>query len=900
MRYISIELINYAGILNGMGLSQIKIDFTKCISNKVIIRGSNGSGKSTLMNALNPMPDPNSMFIPNMEARKNIVLFNNGVQYLIQYIHPISSNTGDRMTTKGYISKSVDGSPFNELNPSGNISSCRDILFEEFNIDANFITLSQLSSENRGLVDLKPAERKKLINSIVSVLETYNTIYKNLSKKSSVYKLNINNIISKIDYLGDQAKINAQLSNIESQLENLEKEKETTLEAIAAVKIKIQESIDILNNNQYDEVVTELSNVSRIAKATWKNIESALNKYSIESVDKLQEFITYIDKNIIILESEISALRNKIPSIMTDRENELKDIQSKEAKIQSMQSDIKGSELATSMVTFRSKIDSCESIFNAMGLKNANLITKDEFDSAMEALKTLKETATILTSSYNMDIIIEDIKNRKSQIQLIAGLQSYNDSIKSLTERKYELSSQIQLYESKRSIASNLINRPKKCTIDDCPYIVDALNAEKEYPQSALDSMQNEYSEICKQIEYYEELSSRAMESNAVRQIISSMERELNDKYKFIKKLPIRKDFKESFMERVISLDTFDDISNLYSFVDCGNLLEDYRIAKDHFSKYESEYKIFQAKEDLIDSIMNDILSLRDKVDNLSIEINSINEDILSKEKSLEDLKDSKKTIEKIYSVYSDTYRPNYDRQQELEGVKQSLDVYTTEVNQLRDNLNTLNNNYGAVNSDIKNLNEKKDALKHSLILLQDYKAELNEYQNKYTRIETIRKYSSPNSGIQSIYIGIYMNKILSTANELLALLFNGEFTLLPFVVNESEFRIPCIGNALQHDDISSMSAAQKSMISMIISFSLLKQSSTNYNIISIDEIDGALDSYNRAYFINLLDNLMRMLNCEQAFMISHNSELNTSDCDIILLKDSSNDIMRGNVIWKY
>ena len=390
------------------------------------------------------------------------------------------------------------------------------------------------------------------------------------------------------------------------------------------------------------------------------------------------------------------------------------------------------------------------------------------------------------------------------------------------------------------------------------------------------------------------------MESNAVRQIISSMERELNDKYKFIKKLPIRKDFKESFMERVISLDTFDDITNLYSFVDCGNLLEDYRIAKDHFSKYESEYKIFQAKEDLIDSIMNDILSLRDKVDNLSIEINSINEDILSKEKSLEDLKDSKKTIEKIYSTYNDTYRPNYDRQQELEGVKQSLDVYTTEVNQLRDNLNTLNNNYGAVNSDIKNLNEKKDALKHSLILLQDYKAELNEYQNKYTRIETIRKYSSPNSGIQSIYIGIYMNKILSTANELLALLFNGEFTLLPFVVNESEFRIPCIGNALQHDDISSMSAAQKSMISMIISFSLLKQSSTNYNIISIDEIDGALDSYNRAYFINLLDNLMRMLNCEQAFMISHNSELNTSDCDIILLKDSSNDIMRGNVIWKY
>ena len=52
MRYKFIELYNYAGIYNGMGINQIKIDFTKCITNKVIIRGSNGSGKSTLLKVL--------------------------------------------------------------------------------------------------------------------------------------------------------------------------------------------------------------------------------------------------------------------------------------------------------------------------------------------------------------------------------------------------------------------------------------------------------------------------------------------------------------------------------------------------------------------------------------------------------------------------------------------------------------------------------------------------------------------------------------------------------------------------------------------------------------------------------------------------------------------------------
>ena len=144
------------------------------------------------------------------------------------------------------------------------------------------------------------------------------------------------------------------------------------------------------------------------------------------------------------------------------------------------------------------------------------------------------------------------------------------------------------------------------------------------------------------------------------------------------------------------------------------------------------------------------------------------------------------------------------------------------------------------------------------------------------------------------------MNKILALSNELLSMLFGGEFLLQPFIVNESEFRIPCIGNGLSHDDISSMSMAQKSMISLIISFALLHQSSTKYNIICIDEIDGSLDTSNRLGFITLLDNLMRILSCEQAFIISHNNELDASMCDIIALKNNSNEQINGHVIWKY
>ena len=898
MRYLSIELINYAGIYNGMGLNQIKIDYTRCKTNKIIIRGSNGSGKSTLMSAINPNPDSNDKFIPNQEARKNIVLFDNGIQYIIRYIHPVLNN-GTRGTTKGYISKVINNQAV-EMNPNGNISSCRDILFDEFNLDANFITLSQLSSEDRGLVDRKPAERKKLLNNILSVLETYNVIYKTLTKKSSIYKATINSLTAKIDYIGDDVKVIAQLNNIENRLALLDKEKENTIEAIASVKLKIHEIEQTLENNKYDEVITELSTVSRMVKTSWNSIEKVLSEYNIESVDKLMDFSRYLDHQVIMMESQISRDKDRIPILLNDRQREFKELQSKEEKLKSMKDDTKSSDLVVSLVQFHKEVEEYENIFNEMGLNNIELITKEEFDSAMEAIKYLQTLANTLTSSYDLSVIHNDIANRDTQIELIASIPDIKNRINILKSNISDLGIKIATYASKREIAKELVNRPSECNIDDCPYISSALKANNEFPQEELDAMQITYKNNQDELSVLESKLEEALTASEVRQIVSNIERELKSKMRFIKKLPVRNDFEESFMQRVINLDPFYDIQELYKFVDCGNLIEKYKVAKAHLDKYESEYKIYQAKMDMMESISDDIRSLSSKTDQLATEIEEINNSIKEEEIKLSEVKHSKEIIIAIIDKYNDIYIPNKNRQEELTKIKQSLDMYTVESNTLRDKLDQLNKNMGGINSDIKNLGEQKESLKHSLILLSDYKAELQQYNTKYAKIEKIRYYASPNSGIQSIYIGIYMNKILSTANELLGMLFGGEFTLLPFVVNESEFRIPAIGSGLSHDDISSMSAAQKSMISMIISFALLHQSNTKYNILSIDEVDGALDNYNRSHFIGLLDQLMNMLHCEQTFMITHNSEVDTSMADVIVLKNTSNEVYNGNIIWKY
>ena len=88
----------------------------------------------------------------------------------------------------------------------------------------------------------------------------------------------------------------------------------------------------------------------------------------------------------------------------------------------------------------------------------------------------------------------------------------------------------------------------------------------------------------------------------------------------------------------------------------------------------------------------------------------------------------------------------------------------------------------------------------------------------------------------------------------------------------------------------------------MIISFALLHNSSTKYNIIKLDEIDGPLDYNNRVFFTDVLNRIMDIMGTEQCIMISHNSELQVDTSDVILLKHDRNnpDFTRGNIIWSY
>lgn len=899
MKYKSIELQNYAGIYNGMKLNQIKVDLTKCKTNKILIRGDNGSGKSTLMNAINVNPDTNDKFIPNSEARKTIVLVDNGIEYVIRYIHPVTG-TGNRGTTKGYISKSING-VMTELNPNGNISSCRDIIYEEFCLDANFMTLSQLSSEDRGLVDRKPAERKKLMNSIIDILEAYNNIYKILNKKSAIFSSTVNSLTYKIQQLGDETTLQLNLKSIESRIDDLENKKNGLIEAIASIKVKISEYINILQQNNYDSVISELDMVSKNNKITLSYINKTLKEFNIDDYLKVGEFLNYLRDKYIKLESDIDSDRKQIPLLLAQRESECNDLENKNAKLNSLQSEYNYLEVKKAKENAERLISEYDVIFNKMGLMNINLITKSEFDSAMEALDYLKKCANALVSNYSID----SIKYAYSNIDMIkakaCSIKSDKFALDDMEIELSDLNKKLYTFEANRKIASELNNRPKECKVDSCPYIKSAIEADNMFPESKYIELIQEINALQNKIKEQKNYIDTLEEQYEITKQIDLINRELKSKMRFISKLPVRKDFKESFMIRVIEGDRFLDIDNLYQYIDCGNMIEEYKVAKQNLHNFEVEYKIYESKNNVIESILSDIESLNIKINDLSNKIEVINNTISEKEKELLSIKSCKDKIELLYKKITEEYNPSVEREGELLTIKNSLENNNLEINKLQSKVAELNTSLGSMNIEIKNATNERDKLKHSAQLLNEYRAELDVYMKKYTKIKEIKYYASPNTGIQTVFMELYMNKIIAIANDLLSLLFEGEFTLQPFIINENEFRIPCIGNGLMHDDISSMSTAQKCMISMILSFSLLYQSSTKYNIIKLDELDAFLDTNNRGYFITLLDRLMDLLKCEQCFIVSHNNELASYNCDIILLKNS-NYIATGteNIIWQY
>ena len=874
-----LKLVNYGGIYNGMGLYEIEIDFTKCRNKIVLIKGDNGSGKSTIESALKPLPDDNSSFISGVNASKEIEYIDevNGLIYSITYIHECKNQS---RISKGYFKKIFPNGNVIDLNPSGNISSCKEMINEELELDANYITLTQLSSTKRGIADLRPAERKRYVNSILSSTDVYNTMYKTLSKKASTYKALMNSISSKIDNVGNTVQLQEELKSIESKISETEKLMEQHNEVINKEKgmlLSIDPNNEISNRIEtYTESTKTYSNKKDEFSKQLNKIYSTDPNLSTIVINK--EILDKLNQDIIDTKYLIESTKERINNLIKEREQEASRLEDETAKLKSINSGMNLIEVKRIKDDLTSRK---EKIRQRWGdIVDLNTITHDEFMIAYEAIKQMIEILNQpieLIPSDNIEIeyldILRNIERLDNEIEDTAVFRN-----------------KIEVNEYKLDI---LEQRPSDCNNNSCPFIADALKAKK-----IIDELMEQrkgfasISELNKQKESYEQKLSNIERNKRLLEIY-------NTNRIILSKLQLNLDTYENCVVS-LSRDRFMILPTLTGFIEYSNDLIEYKSIDKDLNDISVKYNALYNQKDLINMITDSINRLNTNINEDTIKINAMNEEISSLTKKYNDMCKLCVSLEDIFNLRASLNECEESLRilnEEIEKDRSNID----RIEKLNSDIDKLNVNISELKSQLEPLRKTAESLRYRITLSIEYSKEYEQYNMMYTKIETLKYYCSPTTGIQLLFANMYLNKIMDNANKILSRLFGGTFALLPLIITESEFRIPvAVRGGINHDDITSMSSAQISLISMIISISLLSQTSTKLNIIVGDEIDAPFDSENRREFMNILTQLMGLVNSSQCVLISHNSEIPLNNCDVILLKNENDVITEGNIIWSY
>jgi len=687
----------------------------------------------------------------------------------------------------------------------------------------------------------------------------------------------INTISSKIRQIGNIEELNARFINISKQVEDVSSERDKAV--IEASKIDAEIGILTRDNNleEYYKINEEIrDNIDYISSSKSQVIDLSKGELSSENLYELKDIIDNslhtFDKDISKWKSEEAVANAKIESISREKDEAFNSLQTKITKRGTLlDGGFSDSDLSLYKDT-KAKIAELENDINGLNSSIKNLSEAEALVNAMEmivpVLDSLYNGLDATTKKEKYDFVKTTLDNDGKYVdQTVELSRTYNEVFRTVGE----LESEVLAYEILFDKAKSLALRPKECKIDDCSFVKEAIEASSKHPEKRINDINKEISEsktllksLEKDIESYKELYDFNKRFTNLHGMVLSFR-------KLLEKSPV--DYIIDPYQLLASLDhmeklmiDFNQIRGIFNIITTkSNYEEIIESLKEPAAKYE-------ANKALIDELDSDIASLKDKlttIDNrLMAEKDAISEtvtDISLTEFKIEVYTKCKSLVDECIGLDI--------RNEELQTQINSLSDIALKVKTLDARMAEAKSRADRLNNDLNAILNERDKIASNKTLLEDYIRDLDLYNKNFSILETIRYYLSPTTGIQTVFMRTYMGNIILKANELLSLIFNGQFIIQPFVINEAEFRIPCLGNGLVNDDISSMSTSQICMISMILSFAILSNSSTDYNILKLDEIDGGLDTENRIQFIGLLKQLISMVGCEQCFLISHNME---------------------------
>ena len=898
MQITYFRLKGYINILQGMGQDEIIIPFNQFHNRIILIQGENGTGKSTILKALSPNPDSADSF-------RTDVMVNNGVQQIVEYpgekeihykddlgniykvlIQSVVDESRTRRTTKAYISKNGE-----EFNPNGTVSGFKEARDNLLGIDPVYLDMSAISSENRGLVDMIPSERRKYLSSYIGSVETFNEIYKVISKKASACKSYLNSLNTKIYSMGNELELRVRQTQLEDQLKDANNQRDELLKSLAEAEATIK-VVDPDNKIQdlYLSISERLQSLKDDIMKNKKVLEDLYTKIDISreiEENGLDKEIEETNNGLNSHKKSLIDYNNRIANLIALNEATEVSLNRDKSRLLGISSEQVQSNIESVVDDLHSQIEVYNDYLKHVDIELYNSLSVEILHNLLEDLKCFIELIDSARDySEQEEIFIEalDNDNLKSRLDEInrsslnASIET--DSCKTKIESLNGLKEKIDKFDSLR---------PKDCITDECPFISEYIKIMKEH--SDIDKEISDMQSIIdfytvKAIEYESDIH-KLEEAIKIREFLDKAF-SIIDKNQYvlskIKELNWMND-KDILISHIKDhFNFFQIITLLNDYLEKASIYEELKGLKSKYDSLSGDLKLYQSNKKLIESLQDSINSMEKEIEDRKRDIKKYTNECEFLNKLIEQLQIRSDLLQELKVV------SNKDNELELEmsklreeysKIKDNIRVVKEKV----DSLNDIKNNIELVEKMISPITEEINKVKFNIANIMAYQEEFQEYSVQYEKLSFIKDACSPGSGksIQSEYVKMYMNDIIITCNTLLGYMFSGSIRLDLPVINEKQFSIPFIGpNGFQVPDISNGSTAQKCMIGLVFSCVSMMKSSSTYNIPRFDEIDGGLDQENRIVFINVINQILDIMKAKQCIMISHNNEFDTQSTTII------------------
>ena len=852
MKILYMRLKNFKAITAALGNKEIEIDFTKMKNKVLLLLGDNGTCKTFILSNMHPFAhlgnvdirNSSDIILDNVDGEKEIHFKHGEVIYKINH-HYQYQKKGRKISS--YISK--DGI---ELNPAGLVSSFNQTIEIEFGIDIGFLRIIRLGSNVNNLIKLKSTERKEFIGKLLSDIEEYDRDYKEASElvkhTTSVMK-SLSDKIKRLN-VSDPIFLSDSVVSMQEKLIELTSMKENEIRSMG----EYRGNVNAVLEEGIDKITEEIEKANL-------NIRECIKKVSSYSSD-IRNIIGYTftdninnTKELDIVNRELDKIKDmyhqkqnkaiQLSSIIVDKEKSLMDVRSK----------LKSYGNFTSIKDIEDRISLCKNSLKEREKIVKTYVPKCTKEDILEDAAVMQSIECAVKTSWEFSDSARD---------LYLKFQGKKESVKNKCySRLIKLNNELSIGDHYEKLQEEItVVAPFECELyKKCYAFKQVLKATNSRSRKVIES----------EIEVTKECIALSDNISKIKTIMGLRK----NNFPYIIEV-------DNIITDIFDLKiTFWDEVELTNHIKLIELFNEITSFKDELVNLETEYEyIKREKANIYDVLVSDEDAIIKELSKLNKELNEVNGEI-NKVNVIKTEKSNYRDALLLNIKLSDTLKMEKENREIIERRKSSIEI----INNLNIREEEHDRRVSIINSKYRECEIELNKRKAILVEFHRLSEEKEELNSKFEKYVLLQKAVSKSKGIPLIHINKYLKRTQIEANKIIESIYGNSLRLETFVIDENEFSIPYVKNDMLVNDISLASQGESSIISIALTISLISQFGADYDVLLLDEVDGALDSESKPKFVRILEDF----NCEQIIVITHNPLYENYPIDAFITKSRDN-----------